>query len=136
MKQVLLTILLLTGISSAQNYPIQNNYAPRPQDIVVLYDIADREFMPFFFYNILREFQDLKMHESCKTIKVNMKVKPEAVVCVSSQNKETIVGTLSNNNVQIEYYKAFNVNWNGKTTLKQFVDPIGNTLSYSVVVNQ
>ncbi|MBN8537720.1 MAG: hypothetical protein J0M15_11760 [Deltaproteobacteria bacterium] len=136
MKQTLLSILLLTVISSAQNYPIQNNYAPRPQDIVVLFDMADREFMPFFFYNIMGDFQDMKMHDSCKTIKVNTQMKPEAVVCVSAQYRETVVGTLSNSGVQIEEFKGYNVNWNGKTTLKQFVNPIGNTLTYSVVVIQ
>lgn len=137
MKQVLLTILLLSGIASAQKYPIQNSYAPTYQDVVVLYDIADREFMPFFFHKIMGEYLDMQMHDSCKQIKVYSNVQPIAVVCISSQNKEVQVGTLAlQASGQSGYHRAYKVAWNANAQLVQFVKPPKNTLSYSIVTRQ
>ena len=134
MKQVLFIMLLLSGIASAQKYPIQNNYAPTYQDVVVLYDIADHEFMPFFFHKILGEHLDMQMHDSCKKIKVYSNTLPAAVVCVSSQNKEIQVGTLAAQaSGQVGYHRAYKVAWNTNAQLLQFVKPPKNTLSYSIV---
>lgn len=135
MKQVLLIVLLFSGIASAQEYPIPHGYAPTYQDVVILYDIADREFMPFFFHKIMGEFLDMQMHESCKKIKVYSNEQSLAVVCISSQNKEIKVGTLATTQAseQIGFHRAYKVAWNANAKLVQFVNPLKNTLSYAIV---
>ncbi len=94
-KIILLTTLLFSNIALSQSFPIENSYAPKYEDVVVLYDITEQDFAPFFYHQIMGEYLDMARHKSCKTIKVLPTNKRKAVVCVSSENQEVVVGELS-----------------------------------------
>lgn len=129
----LMSIFLLSSIASAQKFPIENAYSPTYQDVVVLYEIADEEFMPSFFHRIMGEYLLMSKHESCQKIKV-VNTKPDnSVVCVSSKNQEVVVGVLGETIESKGFYRAHKVIWNPKAELTQTVSPKG-TLSYSIAV--
>ncbi len=135
MKRIIvLTILVLSSISSAQKFPIQNNYSPTYQDLVVLFDIADQEFMPFFFHKIMAEYLDMSRHESCQKIKVLKVRQAMAVVCISSQNQEVAVGNLAEVVGREGFFKAYRVIWNLQSELVQSINPRNGDLSYSIVI--
>lgn len=47
-----------------------NPYAPTLNDVVVLFDVADKEYSPFLFHALMGETLRMKMDESCENIEV------------------------------------------------------------------
>lgn len=136
MKKIfLLTILLFSNSALSQSFPIPNPYAPKYEDVVVLYDVSENDFSPFLYHQIMGEYLDMARHDSCKTIKILPANKRKAVVCVSSENQEVVVGELSESFKQEGFDRIYHVFWNTeRAELVQFVNARNGDLEYSIVV--
>lgn len=112
MKKLLVSLVILT--SSMQTLAMgQNLYAPTLKDVTVLYDSFERDFSPFLFHWIMGEALDMKMHDSCKKIRVNEGI----VSCISASGASVVVGQLGSKVGNQQEWQAIQVKWNNKVKI-------------------
>lgn len=134
MKNSIIAAVMLASLTiHAQEFPVANGYAPTYQDVVVLKDNLEQTYSTSFTHLVDQVDLTMPMDPSCKKIRIVEHKKLSTVICVSSENKETVVGTLGEV-IITEMYQAYQVNWNSTVKLVQFQNTKDKSVSYSIVV--
>lgn len=120
------TLFLIFSVMFVSQAAVANMYAPKLNDIVVLYDVDEGDFSPFFFHKIMGEAHDLKMHSTCPRIQID---EQSQVLCVSDVS-ETPVGLLGPKVGQDGTWAMYSVEWFSNVEILEEVEVTG--LSYSV----
>lgn len=128
----LFVMLFFITSLSLNSYASKNPYAPTLKEVVVLYDVADKEFFPFFFHLLLGETFMMSMSEDCPHVKVTTQ---NDLYCYTN-SKETRVGKLSKAVNQNGFETAYKIDWFSNVKIKETRNKNNTGYLYSLVLKK
>lgn len=123
-----ITLFTLTALISLNSFAANNSYAPTLNKVVVIYDVADKEYSPFFFHFILGETFLMNMSQSCPHVQVTSQ---QNVYCYSSTHA-ILVGKLSQIVNQNGFESAYSINWYSNVEIIETRNKNNTGYSYSI----
>lgn len=113
--------LLFLALSSSVVSASPNSYAPRLQDVGVLFEPMELDYLPRIYHYILGEALELEQSSNCPRVSVD---RNDRVYCVSDYGQKTEVGVLGSQRHQVETTLWRSVNWDPrKVKIQERIHP-------------